>query len=748
MRRLPVVAAAVIGLLLGLVGWMAPAAAHTRPVFDVRDYGATGDGTTNDSPAADAAIAAANAAGGGIVEFPAGTYLAGSSIHLRSDVTIRLDAGATVLGAASGYDPPEPNPNDEFQDFGHSHFHDAMFWGDRLSHIGFVGSGTIDGGGHLITGNPEPGQADKIISLTRCHDLTVSGITLRRGGHFAMLINGCDRVRSDHLTIDTASDRDGWNIISTTNVHITHITAHANDDALVFKSDWALGKTLPNGNVTVDDAHLSAGCCNALMFGSETCGSFTNYHFSHIVITGAGKSGLGMVSMDGAHISNVHYEDVVMSNTQSPIMEKIGTRLRCGGSPSVGGISDIHYVNVTGTGAGRYSPTLWGQPGHPISDVTFENVHLTLPGGQPAMDPNQVPSDSGDYNPNSIGTRPAYGFYLHNVRDVSYDDSSVALAADDARPAFIVNSGSSVAFHDVTAQRGTESPFDVGFQDVAGYCLTGSTTSDGGRLRVSTPGSTARCTAGLDVFSLGVDPPDRTADAGTATSYTVHTGVEHGDPGPVTLTASGAPPGAAVSFAPNPVTPGATSTMTVTTPGDATNGTYHLSVVGADDTATQYASADVTVTGGTEPLRVTDLSVADADNAADWSVQANLRAGDQQYGDRSFTLTSVPASLAGSAWIRTANDSKSAAADPLATFTVSKDATVLVGVDTRIGRRPWMDAGWVDTGMRLGNSESSSRAFELYAENVDAGQVAIGPNADPANGSSMYTVVVTERANS
>lgn len=746
MRRFPVIAAAVIGLLLGLVGWSAPAAADPGPVFDVRDYGATGDGTTDDSPAADAAVTAANAAGGGVVEFPAGTYLAGGSIHMRSHVTIQLDAGATVLGAASGYDPPEPNPNDEFQDFGHSHFHDAMFWGDRLSDIGFVGSGTIDGGGHLITGNPQPGQADKIISLTRCEDLTVSGITLRRGGHFAMLINGCDKVTSDHLTIETASDRDGWNIVSTTNVRITHITAHANDDALVFKSDWALGETLPNGNVTVDDAHLSAGCCNALMFGSETCGSFTNYHFSHIVITGAGKSGLGMVSMDGAHISNVHYEDVVMSNTQSPIMEKIGTRLRCGDGPSVGSIDDIHYVNVTGTDAGRYSPTLWGQPGHPISDVTFQNVHLTLPGGQPAMDPNEVPSDNArDYNPNSIGTRPAYGFYLHNVRDVTYDDSSVALATDDARPAFIVNSGSSVAFHDVTAQRAGGSPFDVGIQDVAGYCLARSTTSDGRQLRLSTPGSTALCTAGLDVFSLDVDPPARTADAGTSASYTLRTGVEYGTPGPVTLAATGAPPGATLSFEPNPVRPGGTSTMTVTTRPDTTDGTYHLSVVGADATATQYAATDLTVTGGTEPLRVTDLSVADADNAADWSVRSNLQTGDPQYGDRSFTLTSVPASLAGSAWIRTANDSKTATADPLATFTVSKPATVLVGVDTRLGRRPWMDANWVDTGMRLGNSESSSRSFELYATNVDAGRVAIGPNADPANGSSMYTVVVTER---
>src|SRR6266511_3357090 len=211
-------ALALAALIVASVG--VATAADAAQVFNVKDFGATGDGTTNDTPAINDAVVAANAAGGGIVEFPTGTYLAGGSIHLLSNVTLRLDAGSTLLGAASGYDVPEPNPYDQ-------------------------------------------------------------------------------------LTIATSGDRDGWNVINTQNVSITNITDSSNDDALAFKSDYALGQTFPNGNVIVDHAALSAGCCNALMFGSETCGNFTGYNFSNITITSAGKSGLGMVSMDGANISDV-----------------------------------------------------------------------------------------------------------------------------------------------------------------------------------------------------------------------------------------------------------------------------------------------------------------------------------------------------------------------------------------------------------------------------------------------------------
>jgi polygalacturonase len=484
----------VVAVVLGLTHPAAVAtpvrtAPRAAAVFDVRDYGAKGDGSANDTPAVNKAVAAASSAeGGGIVRFPAGNYKSKNTIHLKSHVTLQLDKGATLQGSnADTYDKAEANPYDAYQDYGHSHFHDAMIYGDKLTDIGFTGQGVIDGAGNLITGNPKSGEADKIISLTRCDGLRIGdGLTLRRGGHFAALINGCKNVTSDHLTIDTASDRDGWNVISTTNVTVTNANIKANDDALVFKSDYALGAKLPNGHVRVSDSDLSAKCCNALMFGSETCGDFSDYQFENIRIDGSDKSGLGMVSMDGAKISDVHYRDITMTNVHSPIMQKIGTRKRCGNSPGVGSISDITYDDITATGSSpSFSPTLWGESGHRISGVTFNNVNIAVPGGNGTMSTGVPSNDPKDYNPKAIGTRPAYGWYLHNADNVQFADSSVKFAANDGRPAVIANAASNIHFTRFTAQKGSNSPFDVGFQDTTGSCLTDSHNTSGGALRVS-----------------------------------------------------------------------------------------------------------------------------------------------------------------------------------------------------------------------------------------------------------------------
>src|ERR1700690_4331239 len=127
----------------------AGAAPDDKTVFNVRGYGAVGDGTNLDSPAINQAILAASAAGGGTVLVPAGTYLCGS-IRLTNNLHLYLDAGAVLLGAPqamNAYDPTEAWQGQAYQDGGQTYFHNSLIWGENLTNVFITGNGMINGGG-------------------------------------------------------------------------------------------------------------------------------------------------------------------------------------------------------------------------------------------------------------------------------------------------------------------------------------------------------------------------------------------------------------------------------------------------------------------------------------------------------------------------------------------------------------------------------------------------------------------------
>jgi len=133
-------------------------------IYDVRAFGAAGDGKTIDSPAINKAIETAAAAGGGTVRFPAGTYLS-YSIRLKSNITLYLDSGARILAAnrslhgGDGFDPAEDiGDAARYEDFGHGHWHNSLIWGENLENITITGPGLIDGALYDDNGinHPEP----------------------------------------------------------------------------------------------------------------------------------------------------------------------------------------------------------------------------------------------------------------------------------------------------------------------------------------------------------------------------------------------------------------------------------------------------------------------------------------------------------------------------------------------------------------------------------------------------------------
>ena len=233
--------------------------------FNVRDFGAAGDGKTLDSPAINKAIDAAAQAGGGTVLLPAGTYLSGS-IRLKSNIHLRIDAGATILGRPEdrkAYDPAERFEGHAYQDGGHTYFHNSLIWGEGLTNVSITGPGMINGGGLVRNSN----QANKSIALKLCRNVLLRDFTIYHGGWFAVLVTGCDNMTVDNLTMDT--NRDGIDIDCCRNVMVSNCRINSpGDDGICPKSTFALGRNVITENLTIVNCMVSGFKEGSLLDGT------------------------------------------------------------------------------------------------------------------------------------------------------------------------------------------------------------------------------------------------------------------------------------------------------------------------------------------------------------------------------------------------------------------------------------------------------------------------------------------------
>jgi polygalacturonase len=445
-------------------------AAGTNPqqvsnsLYNVRLFGASGDGKTLDTPAINKAIEAARNAGGGTVRFPAGTYLC-YSIHLQSNVALYLDHGSTILAAdttesGSGYDPPEPNPWDMYQDFGHSHWHNALIWGEALENVSILGPGLIWGKG-LTRGLNErgPGVGDKAISLKNCHNVTLRDVSLLHGGHFGILATGVDNLTIDNLRIDT--DRDGIDIDCCQNVRVSNCTVNSPwDDAICPKSSYALGYPRPTKNLTITNCYVTGGYqlgtlldgtfkpfpagdraphTGRIKCGTESNGGFQNVTISNCVFEECG--GLALETVDGGLLEDVTISNITMRGVANlPIFLRLGRRLRGPAGTPVGKLRRVSISNVVASNtAGRYASIISGIPGNEIEDVKLSNIYVLTQGGRTRQDAAlEPPEDERGYpEPTEFGPMPAYGFFLRHIKGIELSNIEVAVEKEDLRPAFV-----------------------------------------------------------------------------------------------------------------------------------------------------------------------------------------------------------------------------------------------------------------------------------------------------------------------
>ena len=481
---------AVAGVIAG-PATSSPAEAAARKtnarVFDVRDFGAKADGSTFDTPAINNAIEAAVNAGGGTVYFGPGKYLC-FSIHLRSRVALFLDAGSTIVAAdppsqsgAPGFDLAEPNnPWENYQDYGHNHWHNSLIWGEKLEDVAIQGTGLIWGKG-LSRGEgagpvaENPGVANKAIALKNCRNVVLRDFSILHGGHFGILATGVDNLTIDNLKIDT--NRDGMDIDCCRNVRITNCTVNSPwDDAICLKSSYALGEARATEMVTISDCLVTGSYEEGTLldgtfkrfpatsdvdrngrikFGTESNGGFKNIAISNCIFDGC--FGLTILSVDGAIIEDVSISNITMRDVVgSPIFLRLGSRMRGPAGVPLGSIKRVMISNiVSSNGNSKFCSMITGVPGHYIEDVKISNILIEHPGGgTKAQAGIQLEEKEKDYpEPTMFGATPAHGFFIRHAKGIEISDFKIRVKEADLRPSFILQDVDQADFSNIKSSQ-------------------------------------------------------------------------------------------------------------------------------------------------------------------------------------------------------------------------------------------------------------------------------------------------------
>ena len=485
----------VIICLLLPVGLLIAQPAAQPSLYNVRSYGAVGDGKNLDSPAIDRAIEACARAGGGTVYLPAGTYLSGS-IHLKSNIHLYLDAGATILGAPqelNAYDPPEPFEGIAYQDGGHTYFHNSLIWGEDLTNVSITGRGMINGGGltrqDKAVGAGSIGLGDKAIALKRCSDVLIRDITIFHGGHFAIIATGCNNMHIDNVTIDT--NRDGINLDCCTNVTVSNCRINAPfDDAICPKSSYALGRPVITENITIVNCQVSGFEEGTLLdgtmkpsrvkngrikFGTESNGGFRNITIANTTFREC--RGLALEMVDGGIMENISISNLTMMNVDDyPIYITLGRRNRGPDSITVGTVRNIFINNVIATGIDTMSGVhITGLPGYPVENVRMQNIWLSYVGGGTKEHAARVPPEleRGYPEPRRIGFTPAYGVFARHVKGLELSDIRLDFENEDLRPPIVCIDVDGLEIDNFKAKvaKGVK---PAGFEDVKGLVIRNS----------------------------------------------------------------------------------------------------------------------------------------------------------------------------------------------------------------------------------------------------------------------------------
>lgn len=411
--------------------------------FDITQYGAVGDGTTDDAPAIQRAIDACADNGGGTVVVPAGrTYLSGT-ILLRSYVELHIESGATL--AASPHDEAYtlrrltsglaglPGQDTDLSLM--------LITAEGETNVSITGPGTIDGGGRhfILTDNGHSYEMKKdrpyTIYLIDCERVIIRDVLIRDGAYWTVRASGCRGVQIHDITIRNdwkLPNSDGIDIDSCQRVNISGCDIIAGDDGICLKTCRESTRYGPCTDVVVSNCTI-VSTSSAICLGSETASPIRNVVFSSCVISATNR-GITVQMVDGTEVANVLFSDMVIETRFfDHVWWGAGEPIHVSVAPfraASGAVRNIRFRNILARSEGGV--VVHSEEPGCITGLVFDGVRVEidrwsgLKGGFWDLRPNLA---------NNVVAHDTSGFHIEQVSDVILRDCEVVFARQEGPPA-------------------------------------------------------------------------------------------------------------------------------------------------------------------------------------------------------------------------------------------------------------------------------------------------------------------------
>lgn len=467
--------------------------------YDIRSFGAVGDGATLNTKAIQKAIDQASSDGGGVVLIPAGKFVTGSLLF-KSGVRLHLEKHAELIGSL------------DFKDYIRIHKWMALLLADGVSKISISGKGTIDGRGDELALHIDSlfyaGVIDRkyyhheerrawheyrpqIIDFNSCAHIKITDVTIKNASSWVQTYEKCRNVILHNIRVDSDCywNNDGIDIVDCQNVQITNCYINASDDGICIKSeDFSLSQICDS--IYIADCTIRSSA-SAIKFGTSLVSGVRNVEIKNIKIYDTFRSAIAIEATQGGFIENVIVDHIVAKNTGNAIFLRIG-KIR--GAEKAGPLRNVIIRNmevwvpsmkpdlkykIRGPELpffhNTFPSSITGNPGVYVENVRIENVKIKYPGGgnkayahMPLYRIKDIPELETSYPEFSMfGELPAWGFYVRHVKGLHFKNVELEIEKPDYRPAMVFDDTHQLKIESLKV-RGDNKELPIFYKDTSG----------------------------------------------------------------------------------------------------------------------------------------------------------------------------------------------------------------------------------------------------------------------------------------